>query len=515
MRVQMLSLSILMLMTATLQAADGNRLTYLNDMHPYYPHTKFPKLTTPQWIGDEDVEAVVVLAIDDMRDTAKYEAYLRPILQRLKQIDGRAPVSIMTCKVNPDDDQLQSWLSEGLSIEIHTRDHPCPLLQKGDFAAAKETYEACIDQMVTIPNNVPVAYRMPCCDSLNTVSPRFFTEIFNKTTPEGKFLQIDTSVFNVFTADDPEIPEDLLSDPDGKSKFQKYVPYDRSFVNTIENYPYPYVIENQCWEFPCLAPSDWSAQHYHGVKNDERTVRDLKAALDITVAKQGVLNLVFHPHGWIRNDQVVDLIDHAVAKHGTKVKFLTFREALYLINQNLLAGHSLRNADGSDSSIRLLDLNNDGYLDVLIPAKDGILLTRLWNSKEETWSESTSKSDWFATQASDRTDVQLAILSSDSVSTFAERDGEQQRKRFHAGIWTSDFTLSGVGEEEDISTRLTSRDGRLQSIQFRDVDGDGVTEFLNITPESNALWKWKTRAIWEKLPFSFPDKRRLVDTDRS
>ena len=52
------------------------------------------------------------------------------------------------------------------------------------------------------------------------------------------------------------------------------------------------------------------------------------AALDAIVLKQGVFTMVFHPHGWIKNDQLVDLIDYAVAKHGKKIKFLTFREAL-------------------------------------------------------------------------------------------------------------------------------------------------------------------------------------------
>jgi hypothetical protein len=111
---------------------DANRLAYLDECNPWYPHTDFPKLITPQWVGEEGVEAVIVLAIDDMRDPAKYEQYLRPILNRLKQIDGRAPVSIMTCDVKPDDAQLQSWLGEGLSIECHTIDHPCPILQGGE-----------------------------------------------------------------------------------------------------------------------------------------------------------------------------------------------------------------------------------------------------------------------------------------------------------------------------------------------------------------------------------------------
>src|SRR5437660_3227353 len=96
---------------------DGNRLTYLDGNDPYYVGLGFPKLVTPQWVGEEGVEAVVVLAIDDMRDPAKYEAFLRPILDRLKAIDGRAPLSIMTNQVKPDDPRLQAWLKEGLGID--------------------------------------------------------------------------------------------------------------------------------------------------------------------------------------------------------------------------------------------------------------------------------------------------------------------------------------------------------------------------------------------------------------
>ena len=154
-------------------------------VEPYYPRRDSPRLTTPQWVGEPGVEAVVVLAIDDMRDTAEYEAYLRPILNRLKAIDGRAALSIMTSQVSPKDPQLQSWLAEGVSIECHTLTHPCPFWAKGDFAEAARTYHDCVDLMSQIPGNKPVAFRMPCCDSMNTVSPRFFAEIFNKTSPGG------------------------------------------------------------------------------------------------------------------------------------------------------------------------------------------------------------------------------------------------------------------------------------------------------------------------------------------
>ncbi|APZ91951.1 neutral/alkaline non-lysosomal ceramidase N-terminal domain-containing protein [Fuerstiella marisgermanici] len=332
-------------------ADDANDLAYLDECNPWQPHKDFPKLITPQWVGEEGVDCVVVLAIDDMRDTAKYEQYLRPILNRLKQIDGRAPVSIMTCDVKPDDPQLQSWLEEGLSIECHTVDHPCPLLQGGDIDKAKSTYDRCIDLLNKIPGNKPVAFRTPCCDSLNTVSPRFYSEIFPRTTSEGHYLQIDSSVMNFFTSDDESIPRELVLDKDGNERFWKYKVrhlkrgevVHTNFVNYIKNYPYPYVINNTCWQFPCVAPSDWSAQHLHGV-NNPLTVEDWKAALDITVHKQGVFNLVFHPHGWITAEQVVELIDHAVQKHGKKLKFLTFREAAERLNQSLTNGKSLRQA---------------------------------------------------------------------------------------------------------------------------------------------------------------------------
>ena len=122
-------------------AQDGNRLTYLDESDPYYVHLKFPKLITPQWIGEEGVDAAIVLAIDDMRGHEKWETYLRPILERLKKIDGRAPVSIMTCTIDPNHAHLQKWLKEGLSIEVHTVDHPCPLLRENDFLKAKSTVD--------------------------------------------------------------------------------------------------------------------------------------------------------------------------------------------------------------------------------------------------------------------------------------------------------------------------------------------------------------------------------------
>ena len=51
---------------------------------------------------------------------------------------------------------------------------------------AEATYDRAVDLLADVPNSRPVAFRTPCCDSLNTVSPRFFEAMFNRTTPRGR-----------------------------------------------------------------------------------------------------------------------------------------------------------------------------------------------------------------------------------------------------------------------------------------------------------------------------------------
>src|SRR5260370_29091229 len=109
--------------------------------------------------------------------------------------------------------------------------------------------------MFDMPNNARVGCPMPCCDSMDTPSPRFFAEIFNKVTPKGHFLTIDSSVFTITTPNDPRLPRELVFDPDGRERFHKYLPF-KSFFNTIEDYPDPYIFVTLCWEFPCIVPRD-------------------------------------------------------------------------------------------------------------------------------------------------------------------------------------------------------------------------------------------------------------------
>lgn len=491
----------------------GNRLAWIDDFaNPYYVGLDAPRLVTPQWVDQEDVEAVLVLSVDDMRSTTRYEKYLRPIIQRLKDIDGRGPISIMANHVDPADPQLQKWLDEGVNIEAHTVSHPCPCLQGGDLAKAKQTYDAAIDLLARISDGRTVAFRMPCCDSMNSVGPRFYTELFGKITPAGNFLRVDSSVFMAFTADDPALPGRLTTDQEGRPRFAKYIPRDRNFVNYVENYPYPYVIDHICWELPSAFPDDWLGQNLQG-KHSPITVRDMEAAIDATVLKQGIFTLTFHPHGWIRNDQIIQLVDHAVSRYGSKVKFLNFYKVHKLLTENLLGGQPLRAEDGGDNGVRVLDLNNDGYMDVVI-GNDKVLQTRLWSPRTRTWTVKDFPVPIVTVDDQGHrrmTGVRFGVLQEDGNASLLVRNEQI------AGLWHFDgrnwvVVTRGLDGLELNGPVLTARRGRDQGVRFRDLDLDGICELIAGNTRQNGVFRWSTdRSHWEQLSTRLPGGAVIVD----
>jgi putative membrane-bound dehydrogenase-like protein len=462
---------------------DGNRLTYLDGSDPYYVSGSFPKLATPQWVGEEGVEAALVLSIDDMRDPAKYEAFLRPLLERLKKIDGRAPVSLMTCKVEPADERLQRWLAEGLSLENHTVDHPHPLLRDGDFARARANVDRCTEMLSSIPGNRPVAFRMPWCDVLNTQSPRFFAEIFNSTTESGRFLTIDSSIFTFLAP---------------RETYAKYLTHVPNYANWVDDYPYPYVVGRLCWEFPCVVPDDSVAQRLNK-PNSPATVLDLKATIDAVVAKKGTWTLVFHPHNWIRAEQLIELVDHAVARHGKKAKFLTFREAQERIDRHLLVGHPLRDAKGADNGVRLLDLDGDGFLDVVI-ANDRARKTRLW--KGGRWTETEFPVPIAA--GGEETGVRFGVLAG-AVVALLRTESLSGAWRFEGGAWKPDpALLAGL---DGIFTRQGGRD---RGVRLRDATNDGTCELIVGNDSQNAVFAW-SEGSWKRQPWALPPGTAIAD----
>ena len=307
-------------------------------------------------------------------------------------------------------------------------------------------------------------------------------------------MTIDSSIFQRFTPDDPALPRNLVVDSKGQDRFQKYLPF-KSFVNTIDNSPYPYIINRLCWEFPCVVPSDWEAQNIQKA-NNPLTVEDMKAALDATVAKQGVFNLVFHPHGWIKNEQVVELIDHAVKSHGSKIKFLNFREAQERLNTHLLAGATVRAKDGSDNGVRVLDLNNDGLSDVVI-GNGTTRKTRIWIPESKTWKTS---------------DFPTSIVGAETHFGFVtdpvhpalilSRNGEIEGFQFDGANWKSAPELVKLPEVHPDFDR---------GFRLRDLDRDGLCELLIASPGGSGVYQWSKQGTgWKELPFRFPEHTKLA-----
>ena len=352
--------------------------------------------------------------------------------------------------------------------------------------------------MASIPGNQPVAFRTPCCDSRNTPSPRLWSEIFNQRTPQGNFLQADSSVFNVFTKEDKELPPEWTTDAGGQPRFRKYIPFP-SFVNTIENYPYPYVIGKRCWQFPCMVPSDWEAQNLHQ-PNNPVTVEDMKVALDATVLKKGMFNLVFHPHGWIKNEQVVELIEYAHEKYGKRSKFLNFKECVDRINEHLLLDQPIRSPEtGSDNGVRLVDVNADGFLDVLIGNESNRTL-RLWNPGAMSWQD-TEHGIRFTTSASTHaTHFAPQIGKLDPESTFSVLVNHEDDQAIY------EFSVDRIRRTPhpaELSEVKTSVAGVDQGIRLRDLDGDGHSELIIANSKRQLVLRQGGNGRWKEAG-SFP-----------
>ena len=75
---------------------------------------------------------------------------------------------------------------------------------------------------------------------------------------------------------DKELPAEITLLPSGEERFRRYIPF-KNFVNTIEDYPYPYVIGKLGWEVPCMVPSDWESFNVQG-PNAPAMLEDWKAA---------------------------------------------------------------------------------------------------------------------------------------------------------------------------------------------------------------------------------------------
>ncbi len=510
----------------------GSRFTYLDELDPYYPHADFPKLTTPMWVGEEGVDAVVLLSVDDMGGPPfrprydvgpeAFERFLAPLIERLRKIDGRAPIAVMTCQTPPESLTVQQLLKLGLSFECHTFTHRFPFFRSNEghgpdeaLKFAQMDYLACMENLFEVPGNRPVAHRMPGCDAQNSVSPRFFTEVFPLHVSDGRFLTCDSSITTWFPSDDESLLRDWKYDADGRPRFDKYVdniPQTKTFVNSVRNYPYPYVINNLLWELPVTIPCDSHGVHQNQRQSD-KTADDWKRAVDICIHKKGFMNVLFHTIGYIKNKQVVDVIDYADRKYGPRVKFLNCREIYDRLTKNVLGGVPLRSKTGGDNGVRLLDVNADGFLDAVI-GNSQRQTTRIWDPNSKQWREVP-----LPVQIVSNEETRQPV--SQGVRFFtAGRDGHaglavaNERRRgvwhFKAGRWAP-IEASLPDEVDGRSLRIVER-GIDRGVRFRDLNGDSIADLLVNNESQNAVFLWDAKASrWRRASFALPERGCLVD----
>ncbi|MCH9655711.1 MAG: FG-GAP-like repeat-containing protein [Planctomycetes bacterium] len=510
----------------------GSRFTYLDERDPYYPHADFPKLTTPMWVGEDGVDAVILLSVDDMGGPAfrpRYDVspeafarFLSPLIQRLKQIDGRAPVAIMTCQSPADSKTSQQFLKDGLSLDCHTFTHRFPFFRSNEgygpdeaLALARLDYLACLENLFEVPGNRPVAHRMPGCDAQNSVSPRFFTEVFPLRTEEGRFLTCDSSITTWFPSDDKTLPRKWRYDSENRPRFDKYVnkiPQTRHFVNSIRNYPYPYAINQLIWELPVTIPGDSHGVHQNKAKSS-KTTDDWKRAVDICVQKQGLCNLLFHTIGYCDAQQLVDVIDYADRTYGKPVKFLNCREIYDRLTKNVLGGVALRSKSGGDNGVRLLDVNADGFLDAVI-SNSKQQTTRIWEPKSKQWREIPlpvqilSNED---TGASKSHGVHFFTASrAGHAGLVVANEGQRDVWRFKGGQW--ERLKGALPEQVDGKPLRIVERGVDRGVRFRDLDGDGVSDLIVNNDIQNAVYLWSHQtANWQRATFALPERGCLVD----
>ena len=487
----------------------GSRFAYLSEDDPYYPHGDFPKFTTPAWIGEPDVEAVVVLSIDDMcrpfpkqrpkglptyaRQPKVYFDFLKPIADRLIEIDGRAPISVFCLQLDSEDEIVQEMLKLGMSMECHTFTHPVPLMRaakSGDdpLALVKTDFFSSFDSLSRVIKSTPVAHRTPGCDARNTASPRFFTEVFPLAD-----LQMDSSIFTAYLKPDPKLPREWYFKPDGTHRFASRItgiPFTKKFVNYVEDYPYPYVINNHLWELPAIIPGDAHGVHAYGRMSDQ-TVEDWKRALDITVAKQGVMTICFHPHGYIDSKQMVAFVDYAAKTYGKRIKFLNCREVAHRLRKAVPPGYPIH---GNPSSRTVhLDADGDGHIDILqITGQLGMI--HIWNAKTRSYLEGR----FFFQRNPDN----IHFFTADRLGQAGIAqiiNGDLHTLRFRNGNFHEAVTLDGISAPKHL--------------HFRDLNRDGVSDII---ADRKVHLSIKTLR-WKPAPFDLPIKLRksvrFVDID--
>src|SRR5262249_15544222 len=158
-----------------------------------------------------------------------------------------------------------------------------------------------------------------------------------------------------------------------------------------------------------------------------------------------------------------------------------------------------------DNGVRLLDVDDDGFIDVVV-GNEKAKQTRTWSAKKKAYVESdfpmvlngrsSGVGEGYATDLGHR----FGVLRPDGhasflYSTYTRKTGYH----FDGGKWVEDRELAnGL----NIETGLVGTHGS----RLRDLDGDGRCELIYTTEVSNqpgAVFTWNAeKKRWARLPFA-------------
>jgi hypothetical protein len=195
------------------------------------------------------------------------------------------------------------------------------------------------------------------------------------------------------------------------------------------------------------------------------------------------------------------------------VKFLSLREVAERLKKNVLGGRSLRAADGADNGVRVLDVNDDGFMDAVI-ANESARQTRIWAPETGKWIATDFPVEIVTSdEQGNRSDagVRLGVLQENGCASFLVRNEK------NAGMWHFDGRrwvqdprgLKGLQIDGPV---LTSVGGRDAGVRLRDLEGDGRCELIVGNDRQRAVFRWTPdRGGWTRLPFSLPADTAIVD----
>ncbi len=205
------------------------------------------------------------------------------------------------------------------------------------------------------------------------------------------------------------------------------------------------------------------------------------------------------------------MIDHVESAHPKKVKYLNFREALERLNKNLLAGQPLRTPIGADNGVRLLDLNNDGFLDVVI-GNSSTQKTRVWNESMRQWIDSDFPARIVTGEDTDN-GARFGVIRGGAVSLLLANESQRGAWTFDGARWKEDLDLL-TGLEGDRAPVVFARQGQDRGGRFRDVDHDGACELIVSNESQNSLFQWDPALRkWSSMEFSLPAGASIVNAE--